>query len=213
MNDLLKKSLLEELFKVEKEKFEEEVVKLSEEYKEICKNNTKLLNDIFKFIENNLKDEYVKEKIKIKIEEYELYSGNEIDFWSKQYYILGVTNGMNLKKEVGEINKKLFYNKSNNDINENSFIYHYMESIMNFIECNRFNDWKDRKDYKDLLNKIIKIKEKYPKVRNLIEEGITEEITKEKLNAIYDYILLTEKIENIEKVEIFKLGIKEGNLL
>lgn len=213
MNDLLKKSLLEELFKVEKEKFEGEVVKLSEEYKEICKNNTKLLNDIFEFIENNLKDEYAKEKIKIKIEEYELYSGNEIDFWSKQYYILGVTNGMNLKKEVGEINKKLFYNKSNNDINENSFIYHYMESIMNFIECNRFNDWKDRKDYKDLLNKIIKIKEKYPKVRNLIEEGITEEITKEELNAIYDYILLTEKIENIEKVEIFKLGIKEGKLL
>lgn len=213
MNDLLKESLLDELFKAKKEKFEEVIVKSNAEYKEIVENNVKLLNEILNAIEDNIKDEKIKETIKIKIEEYELYSGNEINFWSKEYYKLGVANGINLRKEIERGEENLIYNKLNNNIDENSFEYYYSESIMNFIECNRFKYWKDRKEYKELLEKIIEIKEKYPKVRYFIEDGTTEELTKEELNAVYNYNLLVEKIDNIEKVEIFKLAIKESNFL
>ena len=213
MNDLLKESLLDELFKAKKEKFEEVIVKSNAEYKEIVENNVKLLNEILNTIENTIKDDKIKEKIKIKIEEYELYSGNEINFWSKEYYKLGIANGINLRKEIERLEKKLIYNKLNDNIDENSFEYYYSESIMNFIECNRFKEWKDKKEYKELLEKIIEIKEKHPKVRYFIEDGATEELTKEELNAIYNYILLVEKIDNIEKVEIFKLAIKESNFL
>lgn len=213
MNDLLKESLLDELFKAKKENLEEVIVKSNIEYKEIVENNVKLLNEILNTIENTIKDDKIKEKIKIKIEEYELYSGNEINFWSKEYYKLGIANGINLRKEIERLEKKLIYNKLNDNIDENSFEYYYSESIMNFIECNRFKEWKDKKEYKGLLEKIIEIKEKYPKVRYFIEDGATEELTKEELNAIYNYILLVEKIDNIEKVEIFKLAIKESNFL
>lgn len=145
MNDLLKESLLDELFKAKKENLEEVIVKSNIEYKEIVENNVKLLNEILNTIENTIKDDKIKEKIKIKIEEYELYSGNEINFWSKEYYKLGIANGINLRKEIERLEKKLIYNKLNDNIDENSFEYYYSESIMNFIECNRFKEWKDKK--------------------------------------------------------------------
>lgn len=37
--------------------------------------------------------------------------------------------------------------------------------------------------------------------------------TKEELNAVLEYINLDNEIERMEKIETFKLGLKEGNWL
>ncbi len=84
---------------------------------------------------------------------------------------------------------------------------------MQFLEDNRFNTWRKRKDYKTITDKMTKIKNKYPNVRIFIEDRMAIELTKEELQAVLEYISLDDDIEKIEKIETFKLGLKEGNSL
>ena len=63
-------------------------------------------------------------------------------------------------------------------------------------------------------NKMREIKNKYANVRLFIEDRVvTANLTKEELKAVLEYINLDDEIERIEKIETFKLGLKEGNWL
>ena len=64
-----------------------------------------------------------------------------------------------------ETKVNFFKDKENDKIQENSFFYQYTDSIMQFLEDNRYNVWQRRKDYKETKDKIRKIKNKYPNVR------------------------------------------------
>lgn len=81
---------------------------------------------------------------------------------------------------------------------------------MQFIEDNRFNIWSKRKDYKEITDKMSAIKDKYPNVRTFVEDGEVVNLTMEELKAVLEYISLDDDIEKLEKIETFKLGIKEG---
>lgn len=117
-------------------------------------------------------------------------------------------------EEIKETKTRFFKNKENKKIQENSFFYRYIDSIMQFLEDNRYNIWQKRKDYKETKEKMRKIKNKYPNVRLFIEDRVvTANLTKEELNAVLEYINLDDEIERIEKIETFKLGLKEGNWL
>lgn len=113
-----------------------------------------------------------------------------------------------------ETKVNFFKDKENDKIQENSFFYQYTDSIMQFLEDNRYNVWQRRKDYKETKDKIRKIKNKYPNVRLFIEDRVvTANLTKEELKAVLEYINLDDEIERIEKIETFKLGLREGNWL
>lgn len=113
-----------------------------------------------------------------------------------------------------ETKVNFFKDKENDKIQENSFFYQYTDSIMQFLEDNRYNVWQKRKDYKETKDKIRKIKNKYPNVRLFIEDRVvTANLTKEELKAVLEYINLDDEIERIEKIETFKLGLREGNWL
>lgn len=161
----------------------------------------------------NLMYELVKDKEKqkqlwLKLDRFEGAMSGESSFWNKQYYKLGFLDRIYLKKEIEETQK----NKVD-DINKNSFFHKYIDSIMQFLEDNRFNTWRKRKDYKTITDKMTKIKNKYPNVRIFIEDRMVIELTKEELQAVLEYISLDDDIEKIEKIETFKLGLKEGNSL
>ena len=161
----------------------------------------------------NLMYELVKDKEKqkqlwLKLDRFEGAMSGESSFWNKQYYKLGFLDRIYLKKEIEETQK----NKVD-DINKNSFFHKYIDSIMQFLEDNRFNTWRKRKDYKTITDKMTKIKNKYPNVRIFIEDRMAIELTKEELQAVLEYISLDDDIEKIEKIETFKLGLKEGNSL
>lgn len=113
-----------------------------------------------------------------------------------------------------ETKASFFKDNENDKIQENSFFYQYTDSIMQFLEDNRYNVWQKRKDYKETKDKIRKIKNKYPNVRLFIEDRVvTANLTKEELKAVLEYINLDDEIERIEKIETFKLGLRERNWL
>ena len=113
-----------------------------------------------------------------------------------------------------ETKVNFFKDKENDKIQENSFFYQYTDSIMQFLEDNRYNIWQKRKDYKQIKDKMREIKNKYANVRLFIEDRVvTANLTKEELKAVLEYINLDDEIERIEKIETFKLGLKEGNWL
>ena len=138
----------------------------------------------------------------------------EMSFWDKQYYKLAFLDKLFLNREIEETKTRFFKNKENKKIQENSFFYRYIDSIMQFLEDNRYNIWQKRKDYKQIKDRMRERKNKYAKVRLFIEDRVvTAKLTKEELKAVLEYINLDDEIERIEKIETFKLGLKEGNWL
>lgn len=68
-----------------------------------------------------------------------------MNFWYKPYYKTGFIDGISLKKELRS-NKDIFSNnKLEIDIKEDSFFYNCIDSVLHFIEYNRFNVWKKKK--------------------------------------------------------------------
>ena len=88
-------------------------------------------------------------------------------------------------EEIKETKTRFFKNKENKKIQENSFFYRYIDSIIQFLEDNRYNIWQKRKDYKQIKDKMREIKKKNAKVRLFIQERVvTANITKEELKAV-----------------------------
>ena len=107
--------------------------------------------------------------------------------------------------------EKWAINKLKDEKNSNdNFFYNYIDSIMQFIEDNRFNIWSKRKDYKEITDKMRAIKNKYPNIRTFVDDRQVVDLTKEELKAVLEYISLDDDIERLEKIATFKLGIKEG---
>lgn len=96
------------------------------------------------------------------------------------------------------------------ETNETSFFNNYLDSIMQFLEDNRINNWQKRKDYQEIIHKMLEIKEKYPNIRKYIEKDDVVELNKKELEVLKEYLSLMEEIQDIELVETFKLGLKEG---
>lgn len=88
-----------------------------------------------------------------------------------------------------------------------------MEYFIDFIEEGKTARLKEREDYQKALLEIEKIKEKYPKVREFLEDDKISDFTKEENEAILKIIKLNNDATSIEVEEVFKLGIKEGTLL
>ena len=161
-----------------------------------------------------IQNEEKQKELWIKLDKFEDCMSGEMSFWDRQYYKLGFLDKLFLKREIEETKTRFFKNKENNKIQENSFFYRYTDSIMQFLEDNRYNIWQKRKDYKQIKDKMREIKNKYPNVRLFIEDRVvTANLTKEELKAVLEYINLDDEIERIEKIETFKLGLRERNWL
>lgn len=86
-------------------------------------------------------------------------------------------------------------------------------SIDDIIEERRYNVWYLNTEYKNWIYNISEIKNKYPNVRDFLDNNQIVELSKEETNAINEINDLKKKIENFEKVETIKYIIKEIYLL
>ena len=160
----------------------------------------------------NLMNELVKDKEKqkqlwLKLDRFEGAMSGESSFWNKQYYKLGFLDRIYLKKEIADSNKK-FVNSNIKDLKD-TFIYRNMHCIKEMLGSSIWN----RKDYKDIVHKMSKIKEDYPNVMNFIERSEIIELNKNEIKALSEYLKLADDIQDIELVETFKLGLKDISLL
>lgn len=139
-------------------------------------------------------------------DKWETYRDEMENLTAEQSFIYGYCLDKELSLEKQRIKSKLKDEQNSND----NFFYNYIDSIMQFIEDNRFNIWSKTKDYKEITDKMRAIKNKYPNVRTFVEDRQVVDLTKEELKAVLEYISLDDDIERLEKIETFKLGIKEG---
>ena len=138
-------------------------------------------------------------------DKWDIYKDELNQYTSEKSFIYGVC----CDKEY-TIEKRAKNKLKDEQNSKDNFFYNYIDSIMQFIEDNRFNIWRKTKDYKEITDKMRAIKNKYPNVRTFVEDRQVVDLTKEELKAILEYISLDDDIERLEKIETFKLGIKEG---
>ena len=146
------------------------------------------------------------DKQKDLFDRWETYRDEMENLTAEQSFIYGYCLDKELLLEKQRVKSKLKNEHNSND----NFFYNYIDSIMQYIEDNRFNIWSKTKDYKEITDKMRAIKNKYPNVRTFVEDRQVVDLTKEELKAVLEYISLDDDIERLEKIETFKLGIKEG---
>lgn len=161
-------------------------------------------NEMTDFIKKTIKDKEIQQQILDKFNSCRDYALEEMTLWDRQYYKLGFLDGMYLKKEIVDSSNR-FVNSEVEDF-QDTFIYKNMHCIKEMLGV---NIWKI-KTYTEIVHKMSKIKEKYPKIMNFIEQSEIVELTKNEIKALREYLSLANDIQDIELVETFKLGLKEG---
>ena len=198
MNTICKKEILNELYEKRKKEFE---VNFKDKYQKAKEIQAPIITEeiLIKKLKSIINSNDELEIIIKHLEEFKDAEAEELDFWNKLYYKNGFIDAMTLK----ELIKKS--NKSKSRLIDKLFAY----SIDDIIEEQRYNVWYLNNEYKNWIYNISEIKNKYPNVRNFLDNNQIVELTKEEANAINEINDLTKKIENFEKVETIKYIIKE----
>lgn len=208
MEDLLKESVLENLFESNKEEFEWYIMKMDKECSENQELTAKLEEQIRNAIKELISNEEKKKEILNKFKEFDTNMSLATQYWGRNYYKLGFFNGINFKREL-----KLYEQNSNKENNNDNFFYKYTDDLMDYIEENRIKSLMQRQNYAEKNKNIEEIKNDFPKIRDYLEEGEIKRLNKKELKALLDIIGFNNDIDAIETVETFKLGLKEGKLL
>ena len=199
MNTICKKEILNELYEKRKKEFE---VNFKDKYQKAKEIQAPIITEeiLIKKLKNIINSNDELEIIVKHLEEFKDAEAEELEFWNKLYYKNGFIDAMNLKDSIKEskigLIDKLF-----------------TCSIDDIIEERRYNVWYLNTEYKNWIYNISEIKNKYPNVRDFLDNNQIVELSKEETNAINEINDLKKKIENFEKVETIKYIIKEIYLL
>lgn len=196
MNKFLERSILDELYEAKCEDFAKNIQNQIPAEKSFLKEE-QLKNKIMQFIKNDKKQ---KEVLK-KLNEYELEVGTEQDFWNKMYYKLGIYNCTEMKE--------ILLDKIECKNNQETFFDKYTDDFLDYLEVNRIKIVRENAEYKDLEDKISKIKADNPNVRTFLEDREAVPLTDVEQNAVLDILEIQSKMDNIEMKETFKLGSRE----
>ena len=197
-NNLINTNILEELYEKECEEFEDFIVN---ENKERRKFNEEIL--IAEELREIVKSGFSESKIKnfeIKFEQYLETKFKEYEYWTKEFFKLGIINGIRLKNDILNVisNKK------------QDFLSYYCNGFTEYLETTKIDNIINSKEYKILRKRMTEIKEKYPRVMEFLEDkDIIENPTKEEQKAIFDILDITEEMAILEEKEIFKMGMRE----
>ena len=206
VNELFENQVLNDIYETRGDGLECLYIRMygePEEIKETKQAKKELENLMYELV----KDKEKQKQLWLKLDRFEGAMSGESSFWNKQYYKLGFLDRIYLKKEIAD-NSQKFVNSNVEDL-QNTFIYRNMHCIKEMLGGSIWN----RKDYKDIVHKMSKLKEDYPNVMNFIERSEIVELNKNEIKALSEYLKLADDIQDIELVETFKLGLKDSSLL
>lgn len=196
MNKFLERTILDELYESKSDDFANDIQKEIPEEESFLKEE-QLKDKIKKFIKKKKHQEEVFKKLN----EYELEVGKEQDFWNKMFYKLGVYNCTEMKE--------ILINKIDSKDNTKTFFDEYTDDFSDYLETNRMKIVRKNPEYKQLEEKVSKIKTENPNVRTFLEEKEAVPLTDVEQNAVLDILEIQGKMDNIEMKEVFKLGSRE----
>ena len=78
-----------------------------------------------------------------------------------------------------------------------------------YFEEYKYDYLRQQPEYKEIANQIKYLKEEYPRVTNLVEDGDIEVLNLEELQKLQELLQLRAKEDFIEQKEVFRLGMKE----
>lgn len=200
MKKFLEKSILDELYETKSDNFAEEI-KREMEVKGKKEQSTLLEEKLTNMIKKAISDEKLQSEVLKLLNEYEMKTGKESDFWNKMYYKLGVYDCAEIKKII-----------QTNPEKENTFFEEYKDDFIDYLEKNRMENLREREEYNKISNEISKIKEKYPNVRSFLEDNEYINLTEDELKAVLKILDLQASIDVEETKEVFRLGAKEAIL-
>ena len=93
---------------------------------------------------------------------------------------------------------------------EEGFFDQYTDDFADYFENQRVMRIMLGSEYKKINKAICEIKNKYPNVVTLLEDGENVKLNDEEEKAIIEILNLQEEINMIELKESFKLGFKEA---
>jgi len=198
MDKLFNSKVLDDLLEIRRDGFECGIIAKYGKSKEIveAENAGAKIEEII----TGIKDENLKRKIKNAFDDYADKILDEMSYWEELYYKLGFIDDVKLKREKEEQRNKLRITRDNKEIYE----------CNDDLETKKYERLKRRDDYKNTVNEIRIIKQKYPRVQKFIECKIGDNFTKEEIDAILQWIDLDDTIRIIEQEEIYKIGLKDG---
>ncbi len=132
----------------------------------------------------------------------------ELHLWNKLYYKLGFIDGIDFRVEVKTEEKNLSLRQC-----EKGFFDTYVEEMTDYIETEKTKRLRQRNDYMEVMSKMERIKEQYPKIREYFEDDKISSFNEEETQTTLRLIRLYEELYRITEEEIFKIGFHEGKIL
>ena len=202
MEKIFKMPILEQLFESIRENFEMEVGKENKEEEKCTKIQEEILNKI-KTVNND--EKFIGEIIELFIE-FELeFSKNMYDL-NKNYFKLGVVEGVKLNNEINQI-------KNDQNKVDSIFLDKYDDDFLEYLEENKMKNLSKQEKFKKLEEKEKKLKNKYPNISKFIGNKENIKLSVEEQKAILEILNLYEEKDVLEQKECFKLGFKEATIL
>lgn len=202
MEKIFKMPILEQLFESIRENFEMEVGKENKEEEKCTKIQEEILNKI-KTVNND--EKFIGEIIELFIE-FELeFSKNMYDL-NKNYFKLGVVEGVKLNNEINQI-------KNDQNKVDSIFLDKYDDDFLEYLEENKMKNLSKQEKFKKLEKKEKKLKNKYPNISKFLGNKENIKLSVEEQKAILEILNLYEEKDVLEQKECFKLGFKEATIL
>lgn len=202
MEKIFKMPILEQLFESIRENFEMEVGKENKEEEKCTKIQEEILNKI-KTVNND--EKFIGEIIELFIE-FELeFSKNMYDL-NKNYFKLGVVEGVKLNNEINQI-------KNDQNKVDSIFLDKYDDDFLEYLEENKMKNLPKQEKFKKLEEKEKKLKNKYPNISKFLGNKENIKLSVEEQKAILEILNLYEEKDVLEQKECFKLGFKEATIL
>jgi len=201
MDEFLKDKVLDDLYESKYEAFSHKIISESKEYKEQLDKFEHKIKEMLNFVEGAHYN-YVESKL----DEALFDMLGIVELWDKDFYKLGLVDGMKMQNEL----KELLGEDSRMKKVLNSFMNDYDSNFEEYFDQCRKNNLKNREDYAKLLSEKRKIFEKYPKVLHLFEDDIVDGFSEDEKAALGEVFSIQSGLSRIERKEAFKLGSKEA---
>ncbi len=194
---LIENPILDEIWEYQRGEFEDYSLK-KDKNKRQFNENSQFAEEIKEFTEKYIPEEK-QEEYNEKWKQYTKKEMDELDYWTKKFFKLGIINGIRLKKEIKEESSK-----------QNGFFNYEYSCFDEYLETKRIDKLRENNEYNQLRKKENELKNKYPKLTRFIEEKEPiDNLTEEEQDAILDFIENKSKMFNIEKKEIYLMGMRE----
>ncbi len=201
MEELFNKPILDQMYDFRKDDFEQTIYDTNTEIKEIEDKVCDLSEDFRNFLKKvitNPKDYEIALK---KLTNYNLEYSNEMEFWNRTYFKLGMTDREKIRNEF-------FTNKIEKEEN-NTYLDNKNNDISDWVEEQKRKYTFGTKEYKELQRKYNKIGEKYPNALEVFEDLEPIVLNKGEMKALVELRKIDIAMGHMEKKLCFKLGMKE----